>query len=291
MRNIYLKKALLLFFIFFQLTKINGQTSYTDVAAKTADQLVTYGKVNLTSFQYIPPMTCEDCPLVKSPGGLTKPTAKVIRAGRTVKTIQQEYLKASNIRIISIGDISWGTDQIKQLPTTAPQENSTICDNFDEDQPQTFTGNMSISYQRTASLSFTQSVVNTTSRTIDGQYKLDPFQIGITAQIGQSISSGTTTIDANSVTITVTRGFQSNLAPHTGCKNLIRVWTVQHQISFSCNVVVDADLSTNDNGYKNLSDLIPIEQRTYIVSGILTANDCSDAELKSVPLEPVNDKK
>jgi hypothetical protein len=54
-------------------------------------------------------------------------------------------------------------------------------------------------------------------------------------------------------------------------------------VSFSCDVVVDADLSANDEGYTHYSDLFPESSRTYTIKGYLIADDCSAAEILNLP--------
>jgi hypothetical protein len=107
-----------------------------------------------------------------------------------------------------------------------------------------------------------------------------PFQVGAQLVLGEQNTTTRTEIDA--AQRTVTRTHTQSVTVGTGGVSVVqlRVWPIRYTAPFSTTVVVDADVSQNDKGFKSLSDVIPDPSaRTLKVNGIVQADDASEGEV------------
>jgi hypothetical protein len=282
------------------LTTASAQTAYIDLTKAITDSLRAKGTVSVTSiktvqvmkkmkdihpelYRHLNPANPAQLLLLQQ-GNISMPVPV------TVKTQDSEYLRATNIRVISAGNFIWGTDSVINLPDKI-QETSAICDNIKGAQSLTCSGALSLTYQRTSSITFTQSVSHTQNLSVSANTSVGGFGVSATASFGETSTAGTTTGDANSTTVQVQKNYSVTVAPQTAQLTTMRIWTVEHLVSFTCYVVIDADISQSDRGYLHLSDIFPQSSRTYTVTGFITADDCSTAEIKNLPADIINSPK
>jgi hypothetical protein len=256
-----------------------GFSQVTNVAAKVASALKAYGPVPVTRIDQIPRKETH-CHSDYS-GGETH--GRIVCETQTVydpkSSTANQILEASSIRIVTAGDLVFGSMTKHELPDHVQVDSNLATNCSAEVASQTFT--VSEAFQRTASISFSQSVSHTTTYGMNVGVKIsDVFSLGGNVSFGENSTSGTVTATGSSNTVTVTRTGTQSLPPKTFLLIQLKVWPVQYTIPFKTTVTVDADLTPNDKGYQHLSQIVPIEKRSFPISGKIEADDASQGVLE-----------
>lgn len=196
---------------------------------------------------------------------------------------QQVTLSASNIQIISIGDVVFDTTVKSSLPTDV-FANGAEWQNCSKSVSVSNNETLAIAFQRSSSVAINKSFTHTTARQIQFQWK--PLEtIQLTGQISVTDASTSGTTDTNSYQQTVTRTHQASaqLPPQKALAVVIRTWPVKYSATFHTIATVDADLSANDQ-FKRLSQVLSQDQRTFQINGSVDFDDAADAQVVSTDL-------
>jgi hypothetical protein len=194
----------------------------------------------------------------------------------TTKTTTKAVLTASNIHVVTSDPVVFGAKVRTELPNDITLD-ATTSRNF-SDTPINNTFSLVASVQRTTSLTLTHQVTNTLGGDINFDCPILPDM-----KVGGRLSFGTTTMNSearllgSSDTVTRTRQQSVSVPPHTSLVEELEVWAVHYDVPFTTNVVVDADLSVNDNNWAHLSDALSDKaKRTFLIAGTISANDATD---------------
>jgi hypothetical protein len=278
----YIKKYLVL--ITFTSTALKGfsQTA-TDVSDKVSNILVAHGKVNVTR---------SVATRVHEEGLGSVGERGHVSPGRWVTIIipvtTQEYLQAIKIRTLKISNLEFGKDDTISLPDKFIESSQNLVNTSSINSTQQST--LSLSYTRSTSISFAHSVTHTTAVGANFTLKLtNAFSIGGNIQVSESETNGTTYVIGENSTVTKSSTASATLPPKSAVHVSFKEWTVRHQIKFKCVVVVDADIITNDAGIILLSQIADDKSRTFEISGIIIADDCSEGiTTQSDPIKLTN---
>jgi hypothetical protein len=257
----------------------------TDAAQKVNEALTAYGPVPVTVVTQTPRQV-EFCPGVH-PGGNDQCVFRTVydTSSKTTSSI----LVGSNVRTVKSSAISWGQVTQTQLP-----DQMIVADALYQNCNTTtlLTANISISraFQRSSSLTLTHQVTHTQGSQINGSIKIpgDVFTVGAQVTDQNSVMDGTATIKGDQQTVTQTVSGSQVVNSQSSMVAEEQIWPVRYTIEFTATVTVDADLSKNDKGFGHLSDIMSETDRTFTVSGLLSAYDASQATLKTFayPYDP-----
>jgi len=75
------------------------------------------------------------------------------------------------------------------------------------------------------------------------------------------------------------------LAPHKAIALIIQTWPVIYSTTFEMKVTIDGDVSVNDKGYRRLSDVFPVDKRTFVINGSVTFNDAAEGQTTSYDVD------
>jgi hypothetical protein len=255
----------------------------TDAAQKVSDALTAYGPLPVTVVVKTP-RRVEFCRTVPPDGG-QQCVYQTVYDTSTQTTSQ--LVTATNIRVAKSSSLNWGTATHTQLP-----DQVSVADVLYQDcGPGVLTANISISvsFQRSSSMTITKQVTHTVGTQLSGTAKIgDAFTVGVQISEQNSEMNGTSTLSGNQVTVTQSVGGSQQLQPQTAIVAEEQVWPVHYVIPFTATVTVDADLSQNDKGFTHLSDILGETQRTFDIAGTVTADDANQAVLKTFayPYDP-----
>ena len=264
----------------------------TNVAQVVDAVLAKYGPVPVTVVRQI-----HTTDTVCIPGHFVPAVGMVVGGGCRKVPIteqrsqtEQRVLRATNIRIISVAPLIWGSSTSTELPETLTGGNTFGQACLDGAASLTVNYTLALAFARTATIQLSKSISHTESRTVQ-------FSVGVerTFNVGGSLTFGTTTtesqvhIDSTQAIDTQTRAGTFQVDRGNADVVQIRAWPVKYTIPFRTTVVVDADLSQNDKGLKLLSDILPRKaQRTFSIAGSVISEDASDAYITEfrTPYDP-----
>jgi hypothetical protein len=152
--------------------------------------------------------------------------------------------------------------------------------------PQTASTNLSVTVSTSESVTVTNGV--STGQTISAgiTFSYTPPTSGVT--IGSNVSFSTTQTvsishgNTTSKDTSVTRSDTTNktIAPMKELFAQMRVIEESLIVPFTASVVVDGDVDTNLNGYRKLSDVLPVSLRTFPARGVISMTAASDAHVE-----------
>lgn len=200
---------------------------------------------------------------------------------------QPVTLSASNIQIISVGDVVFDSTVKSSLPNEVSASGA-VWQNCSKTVPVSNSETLAIAFQRSSSVAVNKSFTHTSGHQIQFQWKpLESLQLTGQISVTDATTSGTT--DTNSYQQTVTRTHQASaqLSPQKALAVVIRTWPVKYTATFHTTGTVDADLSPNDQ-FKRLSQVLPEDQRTFPINGSVVFEDAADAQVVShdLPYDP-----
>lgn len=258
----------------------------TNVRAKVDALLLSERPVPVTTTTQVPHVqqVCKDILVGFPPPSGYEPVTvcQQITTFTTVSHTVYESVKATNIRIVSRGNISWGHMTKTSFPNQIFPDQLYIQNCKDAPRPVTGSHTLSVKFVRTASIQFQKSVTDSqsfsTRFSAGGFFKV--FQISAQLTIGSQKTVGEAHIESRQKSVIRSDTDSTTLLPGDATVLELDVWPVQYTIPFSTTVVVDADLSLNDNGHYHLSGLFPNPStRTFTVDGSIVADDASAAHL------------
>jgi len=257
------------------LLAVNSAYSQTvDAAQKVSEALTAYGPVPVTVITRVPRQV-DKCRMM-SHGGSDYCYTETVYDQRPSTTNQ--ILTASNIRITKSGELQFGPAVRTELPDKVIVQDGSIQNCTKNQATQTIT--LQDSFQRSASMAFSESVTHALSQQINFGLKLSSvFSVGGQVQITDSATNGTVSTTGSQDTVTRIQTGTITTPAHTNTMAELRIWPVQYSVPFQTTVTVDADLSTNDHGFHLLSQVLSESQRTFSVAGVIQANDASEGKL------------
>jgi hypothetical protein len=249
-------------------------THDTNVDQKIAALLTSYGPVAVTRMVSVPKqqIVCEEI----QPDHLVNchPVTVYVSEAQTTN----EVLTASNIHISSNSAPNWGPGTTTEFPLEIQVESffAQVC--ADASTSATVTETLQHQFSRSSSMQISQSVMTSQSAQLSFDTEdILPFKVGAQVTVGQQETTGVTKIDTTQDT--VMRQVQLSTSPPIppGKAEILQlqVWPVKTTLPFTMTVTVDGDLSSNNNGFKHLSDMFSAAQRTFSIAGTLEATDAS----------------
>jgi hypothetical protein len=133
-----------------------------------------------------------------------------------------------------------------------------------------------------------QSISKTEQKSVNFSLGVDKiFNVGGSLQFGESTTSGTVDTSTFTSVVTQTEMNTVTVSPSKAIGVVIKTWPVQYSNPFTATVTVDADLSSNQT-YHYLSDMIPIDKRTFQIVGTVDAADAAQAVVDQydIPFDP-----
>jgi hypothetical protein len=249
----------------------------TDVAATVQNLLKDFGPVSVTTQVMVPQQerVCSG-----PPGKLT--IALIAGCGTFTVMVPQlqtnnSILGASNIGIVSSTPLKFGPQTETSLPSQLTQQGQSYY-NCSATLTATETVSLQVSFARSASIAVSQSVTHGNSESINTAGDIDGFKLGATITITESKTSGSVDTSTYQQTVQRSQTSQIQLPPQKAIAAVLRTWPVTYVVPFSATVTVDADLSSNDKGYRRLSDIISADKRTFPVAGTFAVTDAADAQ-------------
>jgi hypothetical protein len=197
----------------------------------------------------------------------------------TTYTTQTDHitLTATNIHILSSTPVTFDP-----LVTTSQPDNLTVssqefvnCASV----PSVQAINLQVSFTKSTSLALSTSVTNTASYSLNFNWKpIESLSLGGSATIGTSQTTGSVNTNGENVTTSRTSSTQVTLAQGQAVVGQIEVYPVTLSQVFHSTVLVDADLSQNDQ-FQHLSDVyIDPATRTFPISGTIAITDASEGK-------------
>jgi hypothetical protein len=125
-----------------------------------------------------------------------------------------------------------------------------------------------------------QSVTHAQGASVNVGFKFGPvFSAGGSVSVNDGTTQSTTTTTSGGNTVTTTRSGSQSVPSKKFLLIQLETWPVYYTVSFRTSVTVDGALSDNDKGYRHLSDIFSEAERTFSVSGVITADDASSGVL------------
>ena len=140
---------------------------------------------------------------------------------------------------------------------------------------QTRSVTLSVNYTRGSSVTIARNITN------GGQVgmTLTYMGSGVNASVTRSISLAKTTVQTEQESLAKSESVTQPIAPMTELWASLRVVERNHSVPFTARVVVDAPVSGNAAGISKASQVLEESQRAFVVSGVLSILDSSDAVL------------
>jgi hypothetical protein len=149
--------------------------------------------------------------------------------------------------------------------------------NCSEKKIPSYSDTLSVTFQRSSSISISESMTNGGSVGLSFQWPVGGGAVvGGNVSISQSSTTGTTDTKSyvNSVTRQHTLGI--SLQPKEAFKASMETWPVRYKANFHVTATIDADVTPNDK-YQKMSDAISEDQRTFQISGTVGYVDAAEA--------------
>jgi hypothetical protein len=186
------------------------------------------------------------------------------------KNTVQSILTASNIRVASNTEMTFGSVTQTTLPDELTAASQDVCN------PSATTGSQNASFsqqiQHNDSATVTHSVTNSLTDTISGAYNLGGgLSLSNSLQIGSSNTTSTAALSGSALTQTLQLQVTEQIPAQSRYGIEFLVTPTQYSVPFSVNVTIDADLSPNDAGLTHLSQLVDPTKRTFLIDGIVTS--------------------
>jgi hypothetical protein len=193
--------------------------------------------------------------------------------------VNNQILTASNIRIVSHTDLTFGTPTRTELPKMMYVDDYFV-QSCPGAPPVQANETLQKAFQRSASIQLSHTVAHTTGGNISLSLKVggeqQNFTVGGELQFSTTDTTGTVTVDATQETVTRSKTLSVTIPTGTAAVLELQIWPVHLIYPFSATVVVDADISGNDENIKHLSDIYPdVSDRTFLISGTIDAADAS----------------
>jgi Aerolysin toxin len=254
-----------------------GFSQVTDVSQSVATALNQFGPVPVTSTVQTPTQQ-QACRMQRAgPDGVMIQVCNTVTVMVSSQVTNSSILQASNIRVATTNPIVYGTPVSQEIPSQMTVDDYLARNCTSTPATPTFT--VSTAFQRTASISLSQTISHTT--TVGVSVKAGFGGFGASGSLSFADGSASATVDASgtSTTVTTTRTGSQAVPADTFLDIELQTWPVHYTVPFNTTAIVDADLSANDKGYTLLSDILDQAHRTFPVSGTIEANDASSGNL------------
>jgi hypothetical protein len=260
-------------------TRPYDSTTYTDVAGLINQVLTAHGPVPVT-VQVPKQVQIQVCGNSGDPPRFhCYPGWKTVMVPQTTSKI----LTASNIRIVSVSDVTFGTLTKTTLPDVIGAASLELCNTTAASGSQGVTFSEQI--QHTESTTVTHSVTNTLTATLGGSYIVVPgLTLNASVQIGTSSTTSVATLSGTALTNTLQINVTESVPAQSRYALEFLVTPTLFTVPFNATVTVDADLSANDQGLAHLSDITDLASRTFPVDGMASSTIGLSAHTVMEPL-------
>jgi hypothetical protein len=114
---------------------------------------------------------------------------------------------------------------------------------------------------------------------IQGTWKpTGTFSLTAGVTMTSTATNSTTTMASKQETVLRQHGLAAQLKPQTAWAIGIETWPVKYSTTFHATVTVDGDVSPNDRGITQLSQIFSAAQRTFAVTGTIGFTDAADGQ-------------
>lgn len=250
----------------------------TDAQSAIQILLQNYGPVSVTRYIGVP-HTQRVCshPSHGTPAQKRRLSCSVRNVMVQQPSTTSEILTATNLRIVQSDPVVLDP----KIQTSEPDKLSVNGATYlnCSSQAVTFQTSLQVGFTRSASLGISKTITHTRQAQLNFGWKLsEVLQLGGQVTVGEQ--EAIATVDTTGWQQTITRGYQAQaqLAPKTAMYVEVETWPVTYAATFHTNVVVDADLSDNDKGFKKLSDIIDASKRRFPIAGTFGFVDAAEAQ-------------
>ncbi len=252
----------------------------TNLKEEVNAALANYGPVPVTVLKQIPhTQTVCGPPMPRGPDHIPYQHCVQQTYYTSQSNTEKKPLVASNITILNVEPLSWGTIIATQLPDEVYADSAwgQACEN--SPGPLTAGYNLTVSVSRTATIQLSKSVTHTQSQSVNfGVSAFKIFRIGGQLSFGEQVTEGRVDIDSNQKTVTYSHSDNWSVPPGKAAVVQLKAWAIRYTIPFTTTVTIDADLSANDLGFKHLSDVLKEPaKRTFSIAGTIETTDASEA--------------
>jgi hypothetical protein len=198
-------------------------------------------------------------------------------------TVTNQLLTATNIAVVSSTTPAFGKPTIVSFPTV-PANGAWIWANCSQVVTPTYTEQVSYSETNTATIQVSHGVSNTVGGKVDFGYSAYGFKFDGEISGSRQWTTTSTNINADSKQYTYAGSVSVTSFPKNTAviaKTVINQETIT--TPFTATIVVDADLSGNQNGWTKLSQAVPdAAKRTFTISGEVTETNWGNGQSTTV---------
>jgi hypothetical protein len=191
----------------------------------------------------------------------------------------QDYLLITGLSVTKVGNITFGKPIINAIPEKIHMQTFELRNCSSVSQSGSDTVSLSIATQNTVSMSHSVSTSITIGANLS--YSIPAFgSASINFSVNRTVQLSDSSSQTQSETVTHSETIPRMAAAYTDLWG--EYFSVESNLSvpFSANIIFDGTVDANISGYSKLSQILDETQRTFIVSGILSATAASDAHTR-----------
>jgi hypothetical protein len=199
--------------------------------------------------------------------------------------VSQQYVdfaQVTSTKVIGVENVQLETSRIVTLPEDAKVQMY----DYANCASGTLGAQVSLAISGTESTSVTgtQAVSTTEGASFSLTAKLTAGTLGTTFSVNQTVSTSASQTNSQSTTVPRTFTGTETAAPGDSGEIELLAYQTTVQIPYTATVVVDGPLEPNNSGKAMASSLLSAQERTFQLSGVLTATNVSDASVRANPL-------